>query len=41
LGMGLRIARLITEFHGGQIRAENRLDREGVVITAAIPLFYR
>lgn len=41
LGMGLHIARLITEFHGGQIRAENRQDREGVVITVVIPLFYR
>jgi two-component system, OmpR family, sensor histidine kinase ChvG len=41
LGMGLHIARLIAEFHGGQIRAENRMDREGVVITVIIPLFYR
>jgi len=41
LGMGLHIARLIAEFHGGQIRAENRQDREGVVITVVIPLFYR
>ena len=41
LGMGLHIARLISEFHGGQIRAENRQDREGVVITVVIPLFYR
>ena len=40
LGMGLHIARLITEFHGGQIRAENRKDSEGVVITVVIPLFY-
>jgi signal transduction histidine kinase len=41
LGMGLRIARLITDFHGGQIKAENREDAEGVVITLIIPLFYR
>ena len=34
------IAWLITEFHGGQIRAENRKDSEGVVITVVIPLFY-
>ena len=40
LGMGLHIARLITEFHGGQIRAENRKDSKGVVITVVIPLFY-
>lgn len=41
LGMGLHIARLICDFHGGQIRAENRTDREGVIITLVIPLFYR
>lgn len=41
LGMGLRIARLVTDFHGGHIRAENRTDREGVVITVVIPLFYK
>ncbi len=41
LGMGLHIARLISAFHGGQIRAENRMDREGVIITVVIPLFYR
>ena len=38
LGMGLHIARLITDFHGGQIRAENRPDREGVIVTVVIPL---
>ncbi len=41
LGIGLHIARLITEFHGGQIRAEDRQDREGVVISVVVPLFYR
>jgi dedicated sortase system histidine kinase len=41
LGMGLHIARLITEFHGGQIRADNRTDVEGVIVTVVIPLFYR
>jgi len=40
LGMGLHIARLITDFHGGQIRAENRKDREGVIITVVVPLYY-
>ena len=40
LGIGLHIARLITEFHGGQIRAENRKDREGVTVSVVIPLFY-
>ncbi len=38
LGMGLHIARLITEFHHGQIRADNLPDREGVAITLTIPL---
>lgn len=41
LGMGLHIARLIAEFHGGRISAENRTDREGVVISLVVPLFYR
>jgi two-component system sensor histidine kinase ChvG len=41
LGMGLHIARLITEFHGGRISAENRTDREGVVFSIVLPLFYR
>jgi dedicated sortase system histidine kinase len=41
LGMGLHIARIITDFHGGQIRAENRSDREGVIISVVMPLFYR
>lgn len=41
LGMGLHIARLITDFHSGQIRADNREDIEGVTITVSIPLFYR
>ncbi|MCY4263376.1 MAG: proteobacterial dedicated sortase system histidine kinase [Gammaproteobacteria bacterium] len=39
LGMGLHIARLITDFHGGSIRAENRPDRQGVMVTVVIPLF--
>ena len=37
LGMGLHIARLITEFHQGQIRAENQKDYEGVAITVVMP----
>lgn len=40
LGMGLHIARLIADFHGGQIKAENRKDREGVTITLVVPLYY-
>jgi len=38
LGMGLHIARLITDFHNGQIRADNRDDVEGVTIAVTIPL---
>ncbi len=38
LGIGLHIARLVTEFHHGQIRAENMREGEGVAITLAIPL---
>jgi len=38
LGMGLHIARLIAEFHQGQIRAENISDYEGVAVTLVIPL---
>lgn len=38
LGMGLHIARLITEFHQGHIRAENIQEFEGVAITLIIPL---
>ena len=41
LGMGLHIARLISDFHGGRIRADNRQDQEGVTITVVIPLFYK
>jgi len=41
LGIGLHIARLIAEFHGGRINADNLQYREGVVITLVVPLFYR
>ena len=41
LGIGLHIARIIADFHGGQISAENRLDKEGVIITLVVPLFYK
>jgi dedicated sortase system histidine kinase len=41
LGMGLHIARLIAEFHGGQIRAENLSNAQGVVITVVFPLFFK
>ena len=38
LGIGLHIARLVTEFHHGQIRAENLRDAEGVTVILTIPL---
>ena len=41
LGMGLHIARLIAEYHGGSIRAENRIDIEGVSIGVVFPKFYK
>lgn len=37
LGLGLYVARLIAEFHGGNIRAENREDGQGVVVTVSLP----
>jgi len=38
LGIGLHIARLITEYHKGQIKAENLPGGDGVVVSAVIPL---
>lgn len=38
LGMGLHIARMITEFHGGWITADNLLDEEGVIVVMRVPL---
>ncbi|MEP7184046.1 MAG: ATP-binding protein [Betaproteobacteria bacterium] len=37
LGLGLYIARLIAEFHGGRARADNRADGHGVVVTVTLP----
>ena len=37
LGLGLYIARLIAQFHGGHARAENRADPPGVVVTVTLP----
>ncbi len=38
LGLGLYIARIITDFHGGRIRAANREDVKGVVVTVVLPI---
>ena len=38
LGFGLYIARLIVEFHGGEILATNRADGRGVLVTVRFPL---
>ena len=38
LGLGLYIARIITDFHGGTISAADREDTEGVIVTVKIPL---
>ena len=37
LGLGLHIVRLISDFHQGQVRAENRPDHSGVLVTLLLP----
>ena len=37
LGLGLYIVRLIAEFHGGSVHADNRADGRGVVVTVILP----
>ncbi len=38
LGLGLYIVRLIAEYHGGEVRAQNREDAQGAVFTVRIPI---
>jgi len=38
LGLGLAIVRLIAEFHGGTVRADDLPDQSGVVFTVCLPL---
>ena len=37
LGLGLFVARLIAEFHGGGISAKNLVDGSGVVVSVTLP----
>jgi dedicated sortase system histidine kinase len=37
LGLGLYIVRLVAQFHGGRVRAENRTDATGVEIAVTLP----
>jgi signal transduction histidine kinase len=39
LGMGLHIARMIAEYHGGYIYAENLIGEPGVIVVVRIPLY--
>jgi K+-sensing histidine kinase KdpD len=41
LGLGLYIARLIAEFHGGALRAENLVARSGAAFEAELKLAER
>jgi len=38
LGLGLYIVRLITDFHGGQVKAENLPDQTGICISITLPV---
>ncbi len=38
LGLGLYIARLICQFHGGTIKAVNKLTQQGVDVIIKLPL---
>lgn len=38
LGMGLHIARMVADYHGGYIYADNLIDHEGVIVVLRLPL---
>jgi dedicated sortase system histidine kinase len=38
LGLGLSIVRIVVTRHGGDVRAEDRIDGKGVVVTVRLPL---
>ncbi len=38
LGLGLYVAKIIADFHGGNIRIANREDVKGVLVTVEVPL---
>ncbi|HXD30794.1 MAG TPA: ATP-binding protein [Pyrinomonadaceae bacterium] len=38
LGLGLAIVRHLVELHGGSIKAENRLEGNGAILTVSLPL---
>ncbi|OLE19951.1 MAG: hypothetical protein AUG50_02000 [Betaproteobacteria bacterium 13_1_20CM_3_63_8] len=41
LGLGLYVARLIAEFHGGAIEAQNALSGDGVIVNVRLPLAWK
>lgn len=38
LGIGLYVVRLVAQYHGGQVRAHDRTEGDGVVFTVTMPL---
>jgi K+-sensing histidine kinase KdpD len=41
LGLGLYVARLIAEFHGGSVQAANLASGDGVAISVRFPLAWK